>query len=244
MRGVTIKCLRCKAPLRPQARFCRRCGLLIAPASSDDNLASNLSPLYQPISRNAALSVPPTSSLTSQQTPQTPQPHSHPQSTPQNSAQGQRSLTMNVYGAKLVSVYTRETNGNIPSDCLRVSGAADGETISFEVVVEARAGWVLANSGAPYALSLVAFDIISGRNAEPCAAFTKTMVENFTNTAGNNSQWPEYKSAFPVTLTQAQADTLVGHVLQYTVTLISPPPGRGSIANIVSFIRSELFILV
>src|SRR5262249_40166192 len=152
--------------------------------------------------------------------------------------QGQRSLTMSANSAKLVSVYTRETNGNIPSTCLRVSGAADGENASFEVLVEARAGWVLGNSGAPYALSLVAFDITSGQNAEPCAAFTKTMVENFTNSAGNSSQWPEYISAFPVTLTRAQADALLGHVLQYTVTLISPPPGSGSLANIVSFIRS------
>ena len=151
---------------------------------------------------------------------------------------------MNANDAKLVSVYTRETNGHIPSDCLRVSGAAGRENVSFEVVVEARAGWVLGNSGAPYVLSLVAFDITLGQNAEPRAAFTKTMVENFTNTAGNSNQWPEYKSAFPVTLAQAQADTLVGHVLQYTVTLISPPPGSGSLANIVSFIRSEPFILV
>lgn len=151
---------------------------------------------------------------------------------------------MNPNDAKLMSVYTRETNGSIPSDCLRVSGAPDGENVSFEVVVEARAGWVLGNSGAPYVLSLVAFDITLGHNAEPCAAFTKTIVENFTNTAGNSSPWPEYKSVFPVILTRTQADALVGHVLQYTVTLINPPPGSGSLANIVSFIRSEPFILV
>ncbi len=151
---------------------------------------------------------------------------------------------MNANDAKLVSVYTREANGNIPSFCLRVSGAIDEESVSLEVVVEARAGWVLSNSGAPYLLSLVAFDITLGQNAYPCTAFAKTVTENFNNTTGSISQWPEYKSVFPVALTQAQADALVGHVLQYTVTLISPPPGSGGPANVVSFLRSEPFILV
>ena len=151
---------------------------------------------------------------------------------------------MNAHNAKLVSVYTREVHGNIPGFCLRVSGTTDEESASLEVVVEARAGWVLGNSGAPYILSLVAFDITLGHNAEPSTAFMKAVVETFTNATGNSSQWPEYKSVFPVTLTRTQADALVGHVLQYTVTLISPPPGSGGPANIVSFIRSEPFILV
>jgi hypothetical protein len=151
---------------------------------------------------------------------------------------------MNANNVKLVSVYTREVHGNIPGYCLRVSGTTDEESASLEVVVEARAGWVLGNSGAPYVLSLVAFDITLGHNAEPSAAFMKAVVENFTNATGNSSQWPEYKSVFPVTLTRTQADALVGHVLQYTVTLISPPPASSSPANIVSFIRSEPFILV
>ena len=235
MKGVRMNCPRCKVLLRPQAHFCRRCGLLIAPASSDDNIAGNLSPLYQPLSRNAV----PTVSLN-----RSPTSQSQPQSVPQNSTFSQRSLAMNANDAKLVSVYTREVNGNIPSFCLIVSGAADDENVSFEVVVEARAGWVIGNSGAPYVLSLVAFDITSGQNANPCDAFAKTVIEHFTTATGTSSQWPEYRSVFPVTLTQAQADALVGHVLQYTTTFISPPPGRGSPANVVSFLRSEPFILV
>jgi hypothetical protein len=151
---------------------------------------------------------------------------------------------MNAHNAKLVSVYTREVHGNIPGYCLRVSGKADETTASLEVVVEAKAGWVLGNSGAPYALSLVAFDITLGCNAEPYTAFMKAVAENFTKATGNCSQWPEYKSVFPVTLTRSQADALVGHVLQYTGTLISPPPDSGSPAHIVSYIRSEPFILV
>ena len=244
MRGARRNCLRCKAPLRPQARFCRRCGLLIAPSSSDDNIAGNRSPLYQPISRNAAPLVSPTGSLTSQQIPQISHVQSQPQLAAENSTLPQRSLAMNANDAKLVSVYTREANGNIPSGCLRVSGAAVGENVSFEVLVEARAGWVLANSGAPYVLSLVAFDITSGQNANPCDTFAKTVREYFNTAIGTSSQWPEYSSVFTVTLNQVQADALVGHVLQYTVTLISPPPGSGSPANVGSFLRSDPFILV
>jgi hypothetical protein len=151
---------------------------------------------------------------------------------------------MNANDAKLVSVYTRKVNGTIPSFSLRVSGALDGESVSFEVVIEAQAGYVLGNSGAPYLLSLVAFDITSGQNANPCDAFAKTVIEYFNSTIGTISQWPEYRSVFPVTLTQTQADALVVHVLQYTVSLISPPPGSGSPANVISFLRSEPFILV
>jgi hypothetical protein len=151
---------------------------------------------------------------------------------------------MNANDAKLLSVYTREVNGNIPSYSLRVSGVAGGESVSFEVVVEAGAGKVLGSSGAPYLLSLVAFDITLGQNANPSTAFVKTVTENFNNTTGITSQWPEYRSVFTVTLTKTQADALVGHVLQYTVSLISPPPGSGSPANVVSFLRSEPFTLV
>jgi len=244
MRGVRMNCRRCKTPLRPQARFCRKCGLLNAPASSNDNIAGNLSPLHQPISRNAALPVSPTDPSAPRQIPQTPQSQPGLQSALQNSALVQRSLAMNANNAKLVSVYTREVHGNIPGFCLRVSGTTDEESTSLEVVVEARAGWVLGNSGAPYVLSLVAFDITLGHNAEPYTAFMKTVVENFTNTTGNSSQWPEYRSVFPVTLTRTQADALVGHVLQYTATLISPPPGSGDSTNVVTFLRSEPFILI
>lgn len=151
---------------------------------------------------------------------------------------------MNANNAKLVSVYTQEMHGNIPSCCLRVSGTTDEEGASLEVVVEARAGWVLGNSGAPYLLSLVAFDITLGHNAEPSTAFMKAVVESFTTTTGNCSPWPEYRSVFPVILTRTQADALAGHVLQYTATLISPPPGRGASTNVVTFLRSEPFILV
>ncbi len=155
-----------------------------------------------------------------------------------------RSCAMNANDARLVSVYPREVNGSIPNFSPRVSGTKVGESVSFEVIVEAGAGNVLGSSGAPYFLSLVAFDITLGQNAYPCTAFAKTVTENFKNTTGILSQWPEYKSAFTVTLTQDQARALVGHVLQYTVSLISPPPGSGSPANVISFLRSELFILV
>src|SRR5207244_13550769 len=102
----------------------------------------------------------------------------------------------------------------------------------------------LRSSHTPYILSIVSIDINHGHNAEPYTAFMKAVVENFTNATGNSSQWPEYRSVFPVILTRTQADALVGHVLQYTATLISPPPGSSDSANVVTFLRSELFILI
>jgi hypothetical protein len=225
-----MNCPRCYTPQEQRARFCRNCGLPIAPAASKDNITGNSSLLYQPISRGNA--------STFQKVLQTSQ--SQQQSVPQNSAL----LVMNANDAKLVSVYTREVNGNIPSFCLRVSGATEGESISFEVAVEAEAGNVLGSSGAPYLLSLVAFDITLGQNAYPGTTFNYSLIENYNNSTGLISQWPTYKSVFTVTLNQAQADAVVGHVLQYTISLISPPPGSGSPANAISFLRSEPFILV
>ncbi len=151
---------------------------------------------------------------------------------------------MNANDAKLVSVYTREANGGIANFSPRVSGAKEGESVSFEMVIEAQAGYVLGSSGAPYLLTLVAFDITSGHNAYPSSAFNFSVIENYNNNTGLISQWPTYKSVFTVTLNHAQADALVGHILQYTVSLISPPPGSGSPANAISFLRSEPFILV
>jgi len=151
---------------------------------------------------------------------------------------------MNANDAKLVSVYTREVNGDIANFSPRVSRATEGENVSFEVVIEAEAGCVLGGSGAPYLLTLVAFDSTLGNNAYPQTAFHYSVTENFNNTTGLISQWPMYKSVFTVTLNKAQADALVGHVLQYTVSLINPPPSSGSPANVISFLRSEPFILI
>ncbi len=113
---------------------------------------------------------------------------------------------MNASDAKLVSVYTREVNGGIANFSPIVSGATERESVSFEVIIEAQAGYVLGSSGAPYLLTLVAFDITLGHNAYPSAAFNFSLIENFNNTTGLISQWPAYKSVFTVTLNQVQAD--------------------------------------
>ena len=151
---------------------------------------------------------------------------------------------MNANDAQLVRVYTRETGRSIADHSPRVSGAAAGGNVSFEVVVEAEAGDVLGGIGAPYLLTLAAFDKTTGQLAAPSTAFAKNPTEAFNANYGNISKWPLYKSYFTVTLTQAQADALVGHVLQYTAALINPLPGGGSPPNVVSFLESEPFILV
>jgi hypothetical protein len=147
---------------------------------------------------------------------------------------------MNANDAQFVRVYTREVGGAIADNSLVVSGGAH----NFDVIVEAEAGSVLGGGGAPYLLSLTAFDWTTGNNATPATAFTFSVPENFNTTTGTINKWPSYEENFRVTLTAAQATALVGHVLQYTAVLISPPPTSGSPANVVSIIQSPLFVLI
>jgi hypothetical protein len=147
---------------------------------------------------------------------------------------------MNANDAQFVRVYTREVGGVIADNSLAVSGGAH----NFDVIVEAEAGSVLGGSGAPYQLSLTAFDWTTGDNAAPAGAFTFNVTEYFSSSTGTIQKWPSYEENFRVTLTAPQATALVGHVLQYTAVLISPPPGIGGQANIVSSVQSPLFVLI
>jgi len=134
----------------------------------------------------------------------------------------------------------REVNEAVADNSLVVTNAPN----SFDIIVEAEAGSVLGTSLAPYQLTLTAFDRTTGDLAAPAAKFTKSVAEAFNPaTFGNIGKWPNYESKFTVALTAADAKALTGHVLQYTASLISPPPGAGA-SNIVSFRDSEPFILI
>jgi hypothetical protein len=151
---------------------------------------------------------------------------------------------MNANDAQLVRISTRETNGKIADFTPGVSGAAIGGNISFDLVEAAEASLPLSASGADYTLSLTAFDKTIGIAAEPSSALTLKVKESFDSSYGNIESWPRYESQFPVTLTQAQADQLVGHVIQFTAILINPRPGSGGVPNIVSYLVSSPILLV
>src|SRR6266571_1995886 len=98
-----MNCTRCDAPLEPNVRFCRNCGLPVSAPASSDGAAARPSPLPQPTPMNNAPTILPTPQPTSMnnaptilptrleipQPAQSPQPWSQaqPQSVPAQSPQ-------------------------------------------------------------------------------------------------------------------------------------------------------------
>jgi hypothetical protein len=98
-------------------------------------------------------------------------------------------------------------------------------------VVEGRAGAVLAMSGQPYAIEIVAFDLTAGVNPHtPLNNFTQRRSEQFDAADG----WPHKVAVFTVTLNDRNA--VEGHLLRYYATLMSQN-------EIASFVESPLFLL-
>src|SRR5437016_3087175 len=55
-----MNCTRCDAPLEPNVRFCRNCGLPVSAPASSDGAAAGPSPLSQPTPMNNAPTILPT----------------------------------------------------------------------------------------------------------------------------------------------------------------------------------------
>src|SRR6266704_1971445 len=55
-----MNCTRCDAPLEPNVRFCRNCGLPVSAPASSDGAAARPSPLPQPTPMNNAPTILPT----------------------------------------------------------------------------------------------------------------------------------------------------------------------------------------
>src|SRR6266571_8488 len=83
-----MNCTRCDAPLEPNVRFCRNCGLPVSAPASSDGAAARPSPLPQPTPMNNAPTILPTR-LEIPRPAQSPQPWSQaqPQSMPPQSQQ-------------------------------------------------------------------------------------------------------------------------------------------------------------
>ncbi len=133
----------------------------------------------------------------------------------------------NANNAKLMRITTRALGGRVPSELPLTSRRGN----QFIVVVEGAAGRVLAASGQPYMLEIVALDITAGANPHNEANnFTQRRLERFDAAHG----WPKKVISFTVTLNDLPA--VEGHLLRYYATLTS--------ANqIISFVESPLFLL-
>jgi hypothetical protein len=90
---------------------------------------------------------------------------------------------------------------------------------------------VLATSGQPYTIEIVAFDLTAGVNPHtPLNKFTQRRSEQFDAADG----WPDKVAVFTVTLDDRNA--VQGHLLRYYATLMSQN-------EIASFVESSLFLL-
>jgi hypothetical protein len=133
----------------------------------------------------------------------------------------------NAYNARLVRVTTRASGGSVPTEF----PLTRADSTHFDVVVEGTAGRVLATTGQPYSLEIVAFDITAGANPHSERNhFTQRRLEQFDAVDG----WPSKLATFTVTLDDPAA--VQGHLLRYYAVLTS-----GS--QITSFVESPLFLL-
>ncbi len=140
---------------------------------------------------------------------------------------------MNPLDAQIERVYTRRTGVDVPDTTPNLTpGAPSPLAHTFELVVEATSGDILANTGAPYTLSIVAHDITVGTVADPSRFSQVTSGESFLTT--NTPPWPAYKRAFRINVT---GFGLSGHIFKYYATLVSANQ------NVVSFAESPLFML-
>lgn len=138
---------------------------------------------------------------------------------------------MNPNGVEIVRVYTRETGGTVAD----ITPGVPSQGGSFQVVVEAEAGAVIAGSGAPYKIAIEAFDYSTGEKAQPALKFSQSVAGAF------GSGWPNHQEVFTITLNANEAPGVQDHILRYVAYLVTPPPRQRP--QIVSFAESPLFMI-
>lgn len=132
----------------------------------------------------------------------------------------------NAHNAKLARVATRPWGGCTTSTTPLATGGD-----RFQVVVECSAGVVLATSGQPYTIEIVAFDITAGVNPHSTLNnFTQQITEQFDTVNG----WPHKVAVFTVILNNM--DAVQGHLLRYYATLMS-----GN--QVTAFVEGPIFLL-
>ncbi len=132
----------------------------------------------------------------------------------------------NANTAKLVRIATAPLASDISSNT-PLNALYD----QFDVIVEGKAGRVLAASGQPYSLRISALDLTTGTNPDSAANnFSQQRMEQFDDAHG----WPEKVATFTITLNDPLA--VQAHLFRYYAILIS-------FNQIISFVESSLFLL-
>lgn len=140
---------------------------------------------------------------------------------------------MSPFNAQIERVYTRRTGGLVPDITPNINpGTLNPPAQTFEVVVEAKSGDMLATTGMPYTLSLLAHDITAGTVADTATFSHVTYGESFLTT--NTPPWPDYQRVFRIDIT---GFSFSSHIFKYYAVLVSA--GQ----NVVSLAESPMFIL-
>ena len=141
---------------------------------------------------------------------------------------------MNANHATLTGLTTAQTGSTLADPAPNAPAAG-----SFDLILQAAAGRVLGNSGAPYTLTISAIDLTAVTQGWP----TQTFHQAFDATCGwgLNGVGPDYQCTQTVTVPVpggGPGGPLAGHTLACVATLIS----HG--AQIASIIHSDPFVLV
>jgi hypothetical protein len=141
---------------------------------------------------------------------------------------------MNANDAKLTALTTAPSGSTVEDSA--PNAPASG---SFDLVLEAVAGCVLGNGGAPYTLTVSTIDLTSVSRPWPVQTLHQAFDEGSGWKLSGAGPDYEYTQTFPIAVPgNGPGGQLAGHTLQAVVSLISQN-GR-----VVSIIESDLFVLV
>lgn len=125
-----MNCASCNAPLEPHARFCPKCGATVNP-----------SPLYQPMARGEAATIPP-AQWSSPQQPPAPSQWQQPQQPPAPSQWQQPSQMVLPAAAPLPAPVYKPASANKPKQKSRVRGCLlTGLTIVLVLLLLLAGAW-------------------------------------------------------------------------------------------------------
>lgn len=146
-------------------------------------------------------------------------------------------MAIDANGAALTDVYAASTGVDVKDEAPNSPASPNPAATSFELHVKGVAGFVLGSGNGPYTLTVTCIDDVLAEPKPPMS------IGPLSQTFGSSGDgWAAAGSAGNYvneqTFTIPVPAGVQGHVFHYEARLVNPS------GNIISFIRSDPFILV
>jgi hypothetical protein len=144
---------------------------------------------------------------------------------------------VNANDARLTRVYTAVTGSVVEDNAPNVPDPGEAHDLDFDLFVEAAAGAVIGNSGAPYTLTITCVN--ETKQTVVPAPFTSVSAQTFSAANNWTSSGDDFvttqRTTFPL---PKSPPNQVNDLYRFYVSLVNQN------FQVVSFAESELFILV